>query len=148
MAPCWPQGQPAAATAGISWNTAGASSVLRLSEDQIQRKPERNNLVQDTATQCKIHPCSEAERKTEGGKARPFCAAAPFFPSCWHTADPASDPLCSSVPLRRQLAHPCEAHAAAARRAASQAACANACAGCQLATEKLVHPETSAHTAC
>lgn len=35
---------------------------------------------------------------------------------------------------------------AAARRATSQAACANACVGHQLAVERNMHPETSAHT--
>ena len=52
---------------------------------------------------------------------------------------------CSSAPLGKD-AHPCKARAVA-RRAASQAACAGGRVGCQLATEKLVHPETSTRTA-
>lgn len=47
---CWPQGQPAPATAVFLSKAAGASSVLRLSEDQIQRKTGSNKLVQKVAT--------------------------------------------------------------------------------------------------
>lgn len=70
VASCWPRGQPTEATADFSWNAAGASSALGLSEDQTQRKPGRNNLVQEMATQCEVHPCSEAERKMVRGQGR------------------------------------------------------------------------------
>lgn len=50
LASCWPQGQPAPAAAVFLSKAAGASSVLRLSEDQIQRKTGSNKLVQEVAT--------------------------------------------------------------------------------------------------
>lgn len=43
-------GQPALPTVAFLPKAAGASSVLRLSEDQIQRKPGSNKLVQEVAT--------------------------------------------------------------------------------------------------
>lgn len=55
---------------------------------------------------------------------------------------PTAVQLCTRA--RRVL--PC-AHAAV-RRATSHAACANACVVRQLAAEKLMHPETSAHSVC
>lgn len=47
---CWPRGQPAPAAAAFLSKAAGASSVLRFSEDQIQRKSGSNKLVQEVAT--------------------------------------------------------------------------------------------------
>lgn len=103
------------ATADFSSDTAGASAMLRLSEDQILRKPGRNNLVQETATQCEIHPCSEAQRKM----GMLLCCS--FFLSILLARRRASPKPSAHVGVAlhlwgRRLAHPCTAHAAAHAR--------------------------------
>lgn len=120
VASCWHQGQPAAATADFSSNAAGASSMLRLSEDQIQRKPGRNNLVQESETQCAIHPCSEAERRTgQGeGKALPCCSSFLSILLARSRASPKPSAHIYVAPhlWGRRPTHPCKVHAAACAR--------------------------------
>lgn len=109
VASCWPQGQPIAATADFSSNAAGASSMLRLSEDQIQRKPGKNNLVQERATQCEIHPCSEAEENGEGERQSPsLLQLLPFHLASTQQSQPQTlcSRMCSSAPLGKEVCTP------------------------------------------
>lgn len=120
LASGWPQGQPAVATPNFSLNAAGASSRLRLSEDPIQRKPGRNNLVQEMATQCEIHPCSEAERKMGWGEGKALLCCNSFLSISLAGSRASPKPsahVCVALHLwGRRPTRPCKAHAVACAR--------------------------------
>lgn len=91
-----------AAAADSSWDAAGGSSALRLSEDKSRGNEEEIILSKRWQLNVKFTPAVRQRGKggwSGWGEAKPFCAAAPCFTSFWHTAEPAPSPLLMSVYL-------------------------------------------------
>lgn len=137
-ASCWPRGQPCVATAEFS----SVSFML----GAPRRTRSRGNQGEIILSNVQFTRVVRQRGKQDGERPNPTCCSS--FP-CTLLACSRAGPSLSAHSARRGRSPRAVllcVHAAA-RRATLRAACASACVVRQLAAEKLIHPETSAHTA-